>query len=500
MLYFVILPTSIMIKIILSAVLAGFALSLIGTFVVHMKITSVGFTMSHTAFAGAALGLLLASYGSPIDPVHVASVFTILIAFLLGPLSNKTKLDSNIILGIMFSLMIALGFIFISQMPEGVTGRSAMNIIWGSLFGLNEQEMIVLIVLNIVVIVILILFFKEFMSIMLNEKVAQAAGIPVNFFKFLVLLATAIAVSFSINIIGAFLVYAMIVNPSSTAHQYIYDTKKLFIVSPIIGVLTIIGGIFLSLTVDFPISSSIIIFSSGTFAISVIISPKRKKRILKKQDKEPVERSLNKVRMYFNEHAQGWDEQVYHDPRKVNSIVKELKLQHSACILDVGTGTGITLPFIGKHITNGGKIVAMDISETMISIAKKKYGEKHSNVEFVVGDVNDILYEGEFDAILCYSCFPHFLDQEKTLNILVKALKPDGHLMVAHSQSRKKINSVHKNVESITSEDRLPPMRKLKALIKKAGLQVIKKHDSKEMFFIIGKKVSVYKFQKRNIL
>ncbi len=491
MINFVILPTSIMIKIILSAVLAGFALSLIGTFVVHMKITSVGFTMSHTAFAGAALGLLLASYGSPIDPVHVASLFTILIALIIGPMSNKTKLDSNIVLGILFSLMIALGFIFISQMPEGVTGRSAMNIIWGSLFGLNQQEMIVLIVLNIVVIVILILFFKEFMSIMLNEKVAQAAGIPVAFFKFLILLATAIAVSFSINIIGAFLVYAMIVNPSSTAHQYIYDTKKLFIVSPIIGVLTILGGIVLSLAVDFPISSSIIIFSSGSFALSVVFSPKRKKKSLKKEGVKPIERSLNKIRAFFNEHAQGWDEQVFHDPVKVSSIVKELKLKEDTCILDVGTGTGVTIPYIGKFITNGGKIVAIDVSETMISLAREKHRKNHSNIEFVVGDVNKMSYENEFDTILCYSCFPHFLDQKKTLSVMVKALKPEGHLMVAHSQSRKKINSVHKNVEAITSEDRLPPMRKLKTLMEESGLQVIKKHNSKEMFYIIGKKSSI---------
>ncbi|MFO8017609.1 MAG: metal ABC transporter permease [Promethearchaeia archaeon] len=289
------LPRNMMIKIIVSASLAAFALSIVGTFVVHMKITTVGFSMSHAAFAGAALGLLLQSYGSQVEPVYVATLFTILIAFLLGPLSDKTKLDSNIILGILFSLMIALGFIFLSLMPEGVTSAGAMGIIWGSLFGLSTEELTVLIILNVSIILLIIVFYKELMSILLNRKMALAAGINVAFFKFLILLATAIAVSFSINIVGAFLVYAMIVNPTSTVYQFVYDTKKLFIFSPIVGLLTIFGGIYLSLWMDFPFASSIIVFSSIIFALSVLLSPKHQKT-KRKERKNGAKNPFEKIR------------------------------------------------------------------------------------------------------------------------------------------------------------------------------------------------------------
>ena len=149
LLFFVMLPAPILFKIVMSAILAGFGLSIVGTFVVHMKITTVGFCMSHAAFAGAALGLLLNAYGSQLDATYMALIFTVIVAFLLGPLSNKTKLDSNIILGIVFSLMIALGFIFLSLLPTGVTGASSLTIIWGSLFGLSEIEALILNILNI---------------------------------------------------------------------------------------------------------------------------------------------------------------------------------------------------------------------------------------------------------------------------------------------------------------------------------------------------------------
>lgn len=490
MIFFVILPADIMITIITSAILAGLALSLVGTFVVHMKITSVGFCMSHTAFAGAALGILIQAYGSIFNPVYMAIIFTILVAFLLGPLSDKTKLDSNIILGILFSLMIALGFIFISQLPEGVTGRTSMTIIWGSLFGLNKEELIMLIILNLFIIIIIILFYKELTSIMLNQKIALTSGINVSFFKFVILFATAIAVSFSINIVGAFLVYAMIVNPTSTAYQFIYDTKKLFILSPIIGVLTILGGVYLSLWMNFPISSSIIIFSSIVFVVSVLFSPKHRKAKNKKKETYSNERCIENVRNYFNEHAKNWDDEVYHDPEKLRIIINALKLKQGSKVLDVGTGTGITIPYLVKHVTNNGKVVAVDISKEMITISKNKYSKEYPNVDFIVGDINEISYENNFDTILCYSCFPHFLDQENIINKMVRALNQSGTLMIAHSQSRKNINSIHKNVQNITSKDRLPPMRILKNMLLKSNLKIIESLDNREMFYVIAKKNS----------
>ncbi|MFX1313088.1 MAG: iron chelate uptake ABC transporter family permease subunit [Promethearchaeota archaeon] len=483
MLFFIILPAKLMITIIISAILAGFALSLVGTFVVHMKITSVGFCMSHAAFAGAALGLLLESYGSQFDPIYMAAIFAILIAILLGPLSDKTKLDSNIILGILFSLMIGLGFIFISLIPEGVTGARSLAIIWGSLFGLTGQELVVLIILNISLILLIIIFFKEFCSIMLNRKIALAAGINVKFFKFLILLATAIAVSFSINIVGAFLVYAMIVNPTSTVHQFVYDTKKLFIYSPIIGSLTILGGIVLSLWADFPISSSIIVFSSVIFAISVLISPKHRKRQNKGMDHEAKN---NNIKEFFDERAESWDDYVNHDPAKLEKIIYVLELKEDSKILDVGSGTGIMIPYLYNRLKENGSVVALDISEKMISIAKEKYQNEFPNVEFVVQDVNNIKMKNEFDIILCYSCFPHFLEQNRTIKKLAKALKVGGKLMIAHSESRKKINSIHKNVNAIVSKDRLPRMKKLIEMMKQEKMKITRTLDNKNMFYVLG--------------
>ncbi len=278
----------LMLKLIFAGILAGFAASTMGVFVVRLKMTTIGYCMAHAAFAGAALGLLIESHLilAEIDvvinlPLLMAFLFTVLTAVLLGPLSEKTKLDVNVILGFLFSLMLALGFIFLNYLPSGVISSAAVTVLWGSIFGVMYEDLIFLGITSALIIIILIFFYKEFLSIMFNKKMALASGINVSQFTFILLLLNGVVITFSINIIGALLVYALIVNPASTAFQFFYDMKKIFIFSAIVGVADSVAGIFVSLIFDLPIGSSIIIVSCIVFIIAVIISPKRKWKVKK---------------------------------------------------------------------------------------------------------------------------------------------------------------------------------------------------------------------------
>jgi ABC-type Mn2+/Zn2+ transport system permease subunit/ubiquinone/menaquinone biosynthesis C-methylase UbiE len=493
MIEFVILPTSLVIKILVGAVLAALACSLIGVFIVHMKITSIGYCMSHAAFAGAALGLLIGCYIDGFDPLITTVLFTIMVAILLGPLSDKTQLDSNIVLGIMFSLMLALAFIFLSMMPTGVMSGQAVSILWGSIFGLDLIDFIILITLNLIIILILIVFYKEFLAIMFNKKVALASGINVNFFNFLILCLTALVVSFSLKIVGALLVYALIVNPTSSAYQFIYSTKKLFIVSPIFGIISALAGVFLSLAMDFPIGSSIIIASCLIFVISIIISPKRRKTKYENQTETNqtslLQQNKPRQREFFDKHAENWDSMVHHDSKKIDIILNMLELKPNHHVLDVGSGTGVLIPYLSNIINLEGQITAIDFSQKMIEVAQKKHPiETYPNIVFSIQDVNNMNIVNHYNAAICYSCFPHFQDKQKVIKKLTQSLQKGGRLLIAHSNSREFINNLHKKAGEEVSEDNLPPISVISEMIKKSGLQIKNSLDNEEMFFICAEK------------
>lgn len=275
------LPLFFLLPSILGAILAGFVCSTMGTFVVRMNLSSIGYCMSHAAFAGAAFGILLS-----IDPMISAVFFAFATALILGPLSEKARLESNVVIGFLFSVMIALGFVFLSLKPgEAATGR-ALSILWGSLFSVNYNDVLLLLLLSFVLLVFVIVFYKELIAVMFHRKLAESAGINTKLFYFAVLFFTGFAVALSLKLVGGLLVFALIVNPTSTTYQFFYDFKKIMIVSPIIGILSCMIGFYVSLIADFPIGAAIVIVSAAGFAFSLFISPKRKKGSLFKNRKK----------------------------------------------------------------------------------------------------------------------------------------------------------------------------------------------------------------------
>ena len=265
-------PLALIIVSIIGAVLAGFVCSTMGVFVVRMNLSSIGYLMSHAAFAGAAFGLMIS-----IDPMFGAIIFSFATALILGPLSEKARLQSNVVIGFLFSFMMALAFIFLNYIPGQAASGAALRILWGSILSVNFNDLLYLALLAFVLVLFVILFYKELLSVMFNRKLAESSGVNTRLFYFAVLFLTGFAVSFSLRIIGGLLVFALIINPTSTAYQFFYDFKKIIVFSPLIGIVTCLVGYYLSLITDFPIGASIVIISALFFAVAIVISPKRKK-------------------------------------------------------------------------------------------------------------------------------------------------------------------------------------------------------------------------------
>ena len=197
-----------------------------------------------------------------------------------------------------------------------------------------------------------------------------------------------------------------------------------------------------------------------------------------------------KKKDFFNEKAEIWDEITVHDLEKVQYITEMLNVQGDDKILDVGTGTGIMIPFYERYLVNGS-VVAVDYSKKMIEVARSKYPEnEHPKISYVVSDVYDLKYDADFDLVVCYSCFPHLVDQPLAIKILSKALKKGGRLVVAHSDSAKKINGVHMNGGVEVGKDFLPSMELLKQMIKESGLEVTFERDDENYFICIARKAS----------
>lgn len=194
-------------------------------------------------------------------------------------------------------------------------------------------------------------------------------------------------------------------------------------------------------------------------------------------------------REFFNEVADKWDEMCHHDKAKLRYITKMAGISQGDCVLDVGTGTGVMIPYIYEMIGDNGEIIAIDLAEKMLEVAKQKY--PFNNVSFVLGDIYDTyLPKNHFDVIMCYSVFPHFQDKPKVILRMAGLLKPGGRLVIAHSQSRRAINELHTKSSDAVNSDDLPEADVIEGFMKEAGLEPVFAEDNDEMFIVIGKRLN----------
>src|ERR1041384_6058314 len=91
-----------------AGILMGVLCPLLGVFVVIRRMSFFGDAISHTAFTGMALGLLLG-----VDPSLSAIGFAIVVALGMGWLQARSRIPSDTIIGVFFSGAAALGILLI---------------------------------------------------------------------------------------------------------------------------------------------------------------------------------------------------------------------------------------------------------------------------------------------------------------------------------------------------------------------------------------------------
>ncbi|MDR5588497.1 MULTISPECIES: class I SAM-dependent methyltransferase [Clostridium] len=182
---------------------------------------------------------------------------------------------------------------------------------------------------------------------------------------------------------------------------------------------------------------------------------------------------------FFNSVAFKWDEMCKHDDKKIRRIIELSDIKSGSKILDVGTGTGILISYLLEKSPT--KIVAVDNSENMIKVCKSKYNDKR--VEFIVNDIMN-LENYTFDYIFIYSAYPHFKDKYALFNKLYNLLNKDGKIVIAHSDSKEKINNVHLKKPQI-KYNVLPPVENT-IIIMNNYFYIDKSIDNEEMYYVSG--------------
>ncbi len=254
---------------ILAGICGGITCAITGVFVVTMHLSFIGVCIAHAAFAGALLGILIG-----VNPLIGALLFSLTSAIAIGPMADRGELNPDTSIGIVFSLMLGLAFLFLGLMPGSRT--EALNLFWGSILTVTRQDLVFLVIVTCILIGLVVMFYKEIQAVICHRTVAMAVGISATFIFYALLVLTGLTVTASMRSIGGLLVYSLIVNPAAAAYQLTYNLRRMLVIASVFGVISCLAGLASSYFFNLPSGAAIVITSSIIFGISMVFSPKRK--------------------------------------------------------------------------------------------------------------------------------------------------------------------------------------------------------------------------------
>jgi zinc transport system permease protein len=245
----------------IAAVLVSVACGIVGTYVVIKRIVFISGGISHAAFGGIGLGYFLG-----INPILVAIPFSLLSALGIGVINQRIKVSEDTAIGILWSLGMALGIIFINLTPGYVP--DLFSYLFGSILTVPISDLYIMLVLDLIIIGTVFLFQREFLALSFDEEFSKVVGMPSELIYILLLCLVALSVVVLIKVVGVILVIALLTIPAAISKQYTSNLRKLMALSIIIGVLLTSAGLWLSYVFNLASGATIVLVLTFGFAIS----------------------------------------------------------------------------------------------------------------------------------------------------------------------------------------------------------------------------------------
>jgi zinc/manganese transport system permease protein len=263
----------------LAGTIVALVAAVVGYFVVLRAQAFASESISEIGFAGSTGGPLFG-----VSSLIGMFILTILSALGMGALGERVR-GRDVETGMVLAFALGLGVLFTSLYASGKNAVATVSALFGSILSVSRGDVLTTLISGIVVLFLLAVLFRPLLFASIDPEVAQTRGVPIRLLSIMFLVLLAVTIAMAIQVVGALLVFALLIAPAASATRLTHRPLTTIVLSIVLGlgitwiglILTIVGtGRYL------PASFYIATVATCTYFVAVLISrwhaPRRSQR------------------------------------------------------------------------------------------------------------------------------------------------------------------------------------------------------------------------------
>lgn len=239
-------------------IVAGVAIavicSMMGVFLVLRRYSLFGDALSHMAFGGISIGMLIGVY-----PLWTAFAVSVLGALGITKLRKSTKISGDAAIAVLLVSGFGIGVLLISI--SGGFKVDLFSFLFGSILLISTEDTLLIVGISAGIIAILSILRKQLLHFTFDEEQAKVSGLNVDRLNYIFVMLASVTVITSMRLVGVLLISALIVLPNITSIMFGKSFKKTVAISVSISVFSVVAGIITSYYLDLAPSGTIVMIS-----------------------------------------------------------------------------------------------------------------------------------------------------------------------------------------------------------------------------------------------
>ena len=255
----------------LAAVFAGITCGIVGTYVVSRRIVFLGGGVTHASFGG--LGI---AFWMGVNPIGGAMVFAILSAVGIEWASDKGRMREDSAIGIIWSVGMAVGALFMSLTP-GYTSGDLASYMFGSIVTVTTRDVATLGALTAFCVAGMALWRRPITYLAFDRDFAASQGIATKTASYALTVIVAATIVLSIRIMGIVLLLSLFTIPTVTANAFTKSYGAMTLWASVTATAGAVTGLVISYNWEVPPGAGIIFTLTLGLIAAKLLTLRRKK-------------------------------------------------------------------------------------------------------------------------------------------------------------------------------------------------------------------------------